>query len=349
MAISVRNWYVLVFTQAVTKMKKDLAALSIKRAYEGKGALEYFLPSFFMLVKQFGTGKYVSRKMVVSYVFIRETEGGIRQLKTKMPQLQLITSPESKAHNTQYVKLNDSEMSMIKKIADIYDGQLPCYRSDEYKLDGCDYVKVVDGPFEGVEGRIVTWPGRDSGQIILPVGDLFLVSTGDILSQYTQIIEFGKGNRHPYHMFELHLPRAIEALTKQLTNGEIPPNDLATMLVFTGRLEALQPATLNIESFYSGMMLMSYTAAGCGFEVDKERWLNNCNELLPKLKAEIQTGLQLAMMYASTGNPKIAEQLHNLIDSWIPLKPTEQKKFTIVKMLERFEAIYSQIQDKESN
>ena len=347
MAISVRHWYVLIFTQAVTKMKKDLAALSIKRAYEGKGALEYFLPSYFMRVKQLSTGKYVSRKMVVSYVFIRETEGGIRQLKTQMPQLQLITSPESKAHNTQYVKLNDFEMSMVKKIADIYDGQLPCYRSDEYKLDGCDYVKVVDGPFKGIEGRIVTWPGRDSGQVILPISNLFLVSTGDILSQYTQIIEFGKGNRHPYHMFELHMPRVIEALTKQLTKGEIAPDELATMLIFTGRLENLQPATLNIESLYSGLMLMSYTAAGSGYEDAKERWLNNCNELLPSVKAEIQMGLHLSMIYASTGNPKIAEQLHKLVDSWKPFKPSQQKKYTIAKMLAKFEAIYSQKQ-KES-
>ena len=144
MAISVRHWYVLMFKQAFTKMKKNLSSLSIKRAYEGKGALEYFLPSMFMRVKQFGAGKYISRKMVISYVFIRETEGGIRLLKSKMPQLQLITSSESKAYNTQYVKLDDFEMTMVKKIADVYDGQLPCYRSDEYKLDGCDYVKVVD-------------------------------------------------------------------------------------------------------------------------------------------------------------------------------------------------------------
>ena len=181
MAISVRHWYVLMFKQAFTKTKKDLSSLSIKRAYEGKGALEYFLPSMFMRVKQFGTGKYISRKMVVSYVFIRETEGGIRLLKSKMPQLQLITSSESKAYNTQYVKLDDFEMTMVKKIAVVYDGQLPCYRSDEYKLDGCDYGKVVDGPFKGIEGRIVTYPGRDSGQVILPIGDLFQVSTGDIL------------------------------------------------------------------------------------------------------------------------------------------------------------------------
>ena len=347
MAISVRHWYVLMFKQAFTKTKKDLSSLSIKRAYEGKGALEYFIPSMFMRVKQFGTGKYISRKMVVSYVFIRETEGGIRLLKSKMPQLQLITSSESKAYNTQYVKLDDFEMTMVKKIADVYDGQLPCYRSDEYKLDGCDYVKVVDGPFKGIEGRIVTYPGRDSGQVILPIGDLFQVSTGDILSQYIQIIEFGKGNRHPYHMFELHMPRVLEALTRQLTKGEISAEELATMLIFTGRLENLQPSTLNIESQYSGLMLMSYTAAGSEYQADKERWLNTCKELLPKVKAELQNGYQMAMMYASTGDPKIAEQLHKLIDTWLPFKPTQQKKLTIVKMLERFEAIYSQKQQTE--
>lgn len=92
---------------------------------------------------------------------------------------------------------------------------------------------------------------------------------------------------------------------------------------------------------------MSYTAAGSEYQADKERWLNTCKELLPKVKAELQNGYQMAMMYASTGDPKIAEQLHKLIDTWLPLKPTQQKKLTIVKMLERFEAIYSQKQQTE--
>ena len=92
---------------------------------------------------------------------------------------------------------------------------------------------------------------------------------------------------------------------------------------------------------------MSYTAAGSEYQADKERWLINCKELLPKVKAELQNGYQMAMMYASTGDPKIAEQLHKLIDTWLPFKPTQQKKLTIVKMLERFEAIYSQKQQTE--
>lgn len=122
MAISVRNWYVLIFTQAVTKIKKEFAALSIKRAYDGKGPVEYFLPICFMRVKKFGTDEQVTRKMLFSYVFIRETEAGVREIKRLIPQLKLITTPESKFRQTEYVKVDDSYMSMIKKIANAYSG-----------------------------------------------------------------------------------------------------------------------------------------------------------------------------------------------------------------------------------
>ena len=46
-------------------------------------------------------------------------------------------------------------------------------------------------------------------------------------------------------------------------------------------------------------------------------------------------------------DPKIAEQLHELVDSWKPFKPSQQKKYTIAKMLARFEAVYS-LKHKES-
>ena len=316
--------------------------MSIRRAYDGKGPIEYFLPTCFMRVNQFGTMKTVTRKMLFSYIFIKDTEPGIRDIKRSIPQLRLLTMPGSKRGDTRYMIISDRDMDMFRKIADAYSGQLPCYRVGDIQLEEGDYVRVVGGMFDGIEGRMISSPGRNSGQVILPVSNLFLVSTGDIAQQYIQILEFGKGNRHPYNMFEAHLPRAVDALANKLTKGELTEKELASMLVFTGRLEQLQPATLIIESFHSGLMLMSYTAMGRGHEEAAAQWLNRCHELLPKLTAEIQLSLQLSMMYAATGDSELHKRLQIIVDEWQPIKANQKKKRTIAEMLARFEGIYNE-------
>ncbi len=341
MAIATRSWYVLMFNQGVATIKKEFATLSIKRAYEGKGPIEYYMPTCYFRVNKFGTSQQVTRKMPFSYVFIRETELGIREIKRFVPTLRMFTLPGSKHHDTRYVKLSDQEMSMLKIIANAYSEQLPCHHIEDFKLEDCDDVRVVEGVFKGLEGKMTVSPGRNSGKVILPVGNLFLVSSGEILHQYTQILAFAKGSRHPYYVFDAHLPRAIEALSNKLTKGELDDNELASMLVFTGRLENLQPPTLIIESFYSGLMLMSYAAIGESQKDAKEHWLKECYGLLPQLKSEIQIGLQLSMMYASTGAPELAEQLHRMIDEWQPIEPSQKKKKTIADILTRFKAIYN--------
>ena len=340
MTATAKSWYVLLLSQGIAKIRKEFSALSVQRACNGESAIEYFLPTCFMRVNQFGTMKTVTRKMLFSYIFIRDTEAGIRSLKRAIPQMRLLKKPGAMPGDSSLMTITDRDMTMFRKIADAYSGQLPCYRIGDVQLEEGDLVRVVGGMFDGVEGRLVSAKSRNGGQVMLPVSNLFLISTGDIASQYIQILEFGKGNRHPYQLFDAHLPLAVEALTSRLTRGSLNEKERAAMLAFTGRMEHLQPATPIIESSHAGLMLMSHTALGN--DAEATRWLTRCQEILPTLTAELQTAMHLAMMYAATGASDLASRLRAIISAWPPLTASQTKKRTIATLLTTFAPLHHQ-------
>ena len=320
-------------------VKRELDALSLRYAFEGKGAIEYFLPVCFMRLKRAGDGKITTRKMVFSYVFILSTEREIAAIKKALPQLRLNSPLSAKTGKRKNLSMRDYEMSMFRKIADAFAGQLPCYNSDMYDLSVCDRVRVINGPFTGIEGAMVTTKGKRNGQVLLPMCGLFHVSTGDLPTSSYVVLEFGEGNRHPYHAFENYLPHVTKALEMRLSSNQLDEKSHAALLRFTVQYGKLQTKTLNIESTYSGLMLMSHAALGN--EAETAKWLEHCNELLPKLKAELQLGMQLGMMYAATGDDRFAANLHQLINDWGELKTTDRKKKNAVNLLEQFEKYYA--------
>ena len=338
MTATAKSWYVLLLSQGIAKIRKEFSALSVQRACNGEAAIEYFLPTCFMRVNQFGTMKTVTRKMLFSYIFIRDTEAGIRAITRVIPQMRVLKKPGAQPGDSSLMTITDRDMAMFRKIADAYSGQLPCYRIGDVQLDEGDLVRVVGGMFDGVEGRLVSAKSRNGGQVMLPVSNLFLISTGDIASQYIQILEFGKGNRHPYKLFDAHLPRAVEALTSLLVSGALSEKERAAMLAFTRRMEHLQPATPILESSHAGLMLMSHTALGN--DAEAARWLARCNDVLPTLTAELQTAMHLAMMYAATGTPDHASRLRAIIASWDPITPSDRKKQTIATLLTTFAPLH---------
>lgn len=292
-----------------------------------------------MRVNRFGKEVMATRKMLYTYIFVRDTEAGVRELKHFIPQLHMLSHPGGDLQGRRrYMTVSDREMDMFRIIADAFSGQLPCYRFDEVDLEEGDLVQVVGGVFDGVEGRLRCTRGREGGQVLLALGNLLLVSTGDIAPQFIRILEFGKGNRHPYRQFETHLPRAVAALAKRLTDGTLPVEDLPQQLVFTGRFALLKPRTLIVESSHAGLMLMSYTALNDRDEA--RRWLDTCRDILPRLTAPLQIGLHLAMMYAATGDRQLAARLAALTAAWLPVGSGELKKRTVIDIFNKFQSIY---------
>lgn len=333
-------WYAMETEVNVEDAKHDLSELSLKNAFEGKGVIEFFLPKCLMQETVPGKKEPVTKEMPCSYVFFHNTKEGINEIKNTLPHLNLL-KPMNLDGNRAHVKIDDESMVMFRKIVTVFNGLAPCYYAYDYDVEAMDLAKVEDGPFKGVKGRFYCKPGKNSGQVLVPINKLFIVATAEIQPEHLRTLEFGKRNHNSYHKHDVHLPRAIKALFTKLTLGEIDFNQTNEMKAFILHFSLLKPRTLNTKSTHIGQMLMSQKALGN--EEEAQKWLIECEKILPMLKADIQIGLHIAMMYAATGDEKLLERLHNIVDGWGEIAETERKKQRIAGMMRAFEGVYDSL------
>ena len=337
-ADEVKQWYVLSAKTGIKALEQQFDAVSALRQRRGDSPVEYFMPTCVEQSSTFGKPSMRRRKLMGSYVFVHDTYSGIIEIKAIVDSLWLLPHPDHNQSERRYMTLSDSEMAAFKAIARAYANELPCYRIDSVELDEGDLVEIIGGEFDGMRGMLQCSQGRNGGKVLMAVGNLFLVATPNISPQYIRILQFGKGNRHPYRKFEAHLSRALLALahakdagkTADADNG-LTDADIAAMTVFTGRFEALQPATVNIASQHATLMLMSYAALG-----DREKarhWLTRCQEILARVKSDIQRAWQLTFMYAATGDVALRNEALAITTPWTPAA-SDRKRTLIMSTLQ---------------
>ena len=294
------SWYLLTTDANSTTVKREFDDLSLKNAFEGKGVVEYFMPACFMRVRRSGSSEPVTRKTLFNYIFVHSTQRDIADIKSNVSRLNLKTPGNSPTGPRSALTVDDRQITMIRKIADIFGGKLPCYRNDEYDLSTCDTAHINGGPFEGIEGPLMCKTNRLSGQIMLSVRDLFIVATGEIQPQYINVIRLGERSRHPLQALETYIPRVTKALTHKLMTGQLDDDERNNIDAFTRRYALLRPDTDDDATLHTGLMLMSYTALSDNDAATQ--WLHAAQRLRPSL-APPQTALLDAMTYAATGHP----------------------------------------------
>lgn len=335
-----KRWYILSAKDGIKSIERQFGAISALRQQQGKEPVEYFMPTCVEQSSLFGKPAIRRKKLMGNYVFVHDTYSNVIEIKAIVESLRLLPHPDHSRGERRFMTLDDDQMAAFKAIAGAYANELPCYPVGSVELDEGDRVEIVGGEFDGMKGVLQCSQGRNGGRVLMNVGNLFLVATPSIGPQYIRILEFGKGNRHPYRKFEAHLPRAIQALAhrkqagnKDLATDGLTTEDMAAMSVFTGRFEALKPATVNIASQHATLMLMSYAALG-----DREKvgqWLSRCREILARVKSDTQRAWQLTFMYAATGGDDLYRQALALTDSWAPAL-TDRKRTLILDNLSAF-------------
>ena len=336
---SERQWYVLSAKDGIGDIERQFECLSASRARRGEEPLEYFIPICVRVSTLFGQTRMNRRKLIGNYIFVRGTYADILEAKQAMESLWLLPHPDRDEGQRTFMTITDHDMALFKAIARAYSNELPCLPIGAIDLDEGDKVEIVGGEFDGMCGTLKCSQGRTGGKVLVEVGNLFIVITPDLDPQYIRILQFGKGNRHPYRMFEAHVPRALQAL-KHLQGGRdaghaqgLTTNDVAAMTVFTGRFELLQPATVNIASQHATLMLMSYTALR-----DEEKvkcWRQRCLDLIPRIKSETQRAWQFAFMFACTGDESLSRRARAIVDTWV-IAPNDRKRTLITNTLHTF-------------
>lgn len=283
-------------------MKEEKKQWYIARAYHVSTELcnmldrlpfEYFAPM--SEKKVVVKGKDVKRNvpLALNYVFFHTDD--FQLLRSVIRDISRVTmlyhSPSRDARTnskeTQYRPMiaNDREMEMFIKAASFYTQGAPLTVPDRKLMMKGDTVRIIDGPFKGVEGTLISQQGKDGGKVVVSIGDLVSVPTLDISPENIQVIKFAHGNKHIYKKMDSFKPRIENALKKRNKGEELSAEEKSAIESFIRRFSAVKTDTINTEAKLTLLVLLGYYV----LQMQKETriyYLKLRDEILPRVKSE---------------------------------------------------------------
>lgn len=170
------NWY------AVRTMYCN--DMNVGRYLESQGA-EVFIPMHYVDIKRGGVMKKVLEPVVRNIVFTRTTrallDGAKEILESKWPIRMFMN------HATREpIIIPEEQMRSFISVAGTYDEQLLYLGADELKYKVGDKVRIIAGPFQGAQGRLLRIQGHK--RLVVEVENIMAVATAYIPAQMTEKI-----------------------------------------------------------------------------------------------------------------------------------------------------------------
>ncbi len=303
-------WYVL---------KSPSLALSVRDDLK-KAGLKFFLPTRTVLVPMGGKTVRVEKPLAFNLVFVSTDIETLHTFKSQHPDRRLHIAYQRPLSYQQgdYVPplvVPDREMEMfINAVGTYRDTEIPYMKPSEVDLEKGDIVRIVAGPFNGIEGVLLSQQGKEGGRVLVNVSNVIAVPTLHIEPEYLQVLQFAKKGKHFYKLVDSYVPRLRKAMEevgksgRDGTNGMSGSNGLHGMngasgmnggngtsgrsvkaavldpvRVFTTRFCNLQADTLNAEAKVQALLLASYRLLG---EEEKAMTAQaKLDELLPRVKS----------------------------------------------------------------
>lgn len=223
---------------ATQALQRAIAAMGAE-----EGAPELFAPRVCRLHgAESGRPRRVEAPLLLNYAFLRASAAELRTLRAVCPEVNPVIDRASEASaegRRRYVTLSDAAVEAFRRIAAAEADNLPVYAPGEIDLTTADTVRVVDGPFRGITGRIVRQRGSSACRIALEIGNGYFASTIRIEPRYIALEAFAPRPRAIYDILDAYIerrllpllraqaePAAAPSATPKDLNGPKVPKDL---------------------------------------------------------------------------------------------------------------------------
>lgn len=270
------NWYVL---------KSPALSLSIRQELQREG-IEYFLPTYVSLSGPAGHQYRVEKPLALNMIFVREEFNKVVTFKMKYAAYRLHVAYRNRRTDTDPVvpiTIPDREMKMFIAAAGVYNSaEVPYLKPTEVDLEKGDIVRILSGPFSGVEGTLISQQGKDGGRVLVSISNLIAVPTLHIDPEYLQVLQFAKKGKHFYKHIDSYIPRLQKAMKEY-----VPGSNLALLTpvrVFVTRFSELNADTKNAQAKLYALLIASYRLLCEADNVNKYQQL--LDELMTKITSE---------------------------------------------------------------
>lgn len=213
---------------ATEALQRAIAAMGAE-----EGAPELFAPRVCRLHgAESGRPRRVEAPLLLNYAFLRASATELRTLRATCPEVNPVIDRASEASaegRRRYVTLSDAAIEAFRRIAAAEADNLPVYAPGEIDLTTADTVRVVDGPFRGIVGRIVRQRGSSACRIALEIGNGYFASTIHIEPRYIALEAFAPRPRAIYDILDAYIERRLLPLLRAQTEPAAAPSALKVL------------------------------------------------------------------------------------------------------------------------
>lgn len=334
-----KSWYLLRFGQISLKRMKELLEVS---------NLESFLPSYTVVEnRKKGVQIRVERALMYNMLFIRSSLHECVDFVVNNPGVSFVVKPSEEhpsvslnllvSHEQkrefQYdqatfryvITIPDREMDMfIKAVTNRNTRTVPFMKPTEIDLEKGDKVRIVGGPYNGIEGILESQKGKDGGTVYVHIQNFLATRTTEIRPEFIQIIEFAKSGKHMYKKFDSFMTRGHRCVISHIKGEKISARDHSYLSVFIHRFSDLQTPTVNMTAKLHLFMFIAFTCLDRKTDADvHEKFLQ---DYLEKITSDSMRIKCLLYLYGCTGSKIYRKQIVSMTKQWKSNKLDSKKQ-----------------------
>lgn len=269
------NWYVL-------KMRTSQNALRFRELLTA-AKMEFFLPTVHKVVTKGGKEESLEKPLLFSYVFLRTDERTVLDFVARTNGITMLREHVSGGTPGPYMIVPDRQMESFIRAVGYYTDSIPFVSPTPDMLVKGDKVRILGGPFTGVEGLLEAQQGKDGGRVIVRIGDIVAIPTIEIDPSLIQVLEFAPVGKHLYKKLDSFEPRLFRAVDYRRNNQPLPTDLSDHIQMFIRRFSALKVSALNAR-----IRFLCYLALAYAVQRDSEHALaiqQQLAELQPSVKS----------------------------------------------------------------
>lgn len=233
-----------------------------------------------------------------------------------------------------YQTIPEAEMRQFRKVIELHiQAGVKSLSMHTGLVDG-DFVKVISGPFEGLQGTLITSQGKQGGRVVIKLSDNLYYDTLTIPVDNLEVITFSKKSFHVYKKFNAYNARILTTMEHLYSAEGLTTDDMASCVAFIRRYSNLQLDSDNAKVRYYAYMLLTSTALANTEVMDE--YMEKCKQLTDVLRTDFSKASLYAYMYIATKDESYLAKAEEIVDVW---RQSEDKKYNDKKYKEIFTAI----------
>ena len=159
--------------------------LEAKRLLD-KQAIENYVPMCYKVFEKNNKKRKELVPAVHNLIFVRTTRRIIRETKRTVPFLQYITMPDAGKNSP--IIVPDIQMQHFISVSRLHNDRLIYLTPEEINLAKGTRVRVLGGPFDGVEGVFVKVRGCRSKRVVILIQGILAVVVAEVKPDLIEVI-----------------------------------------------------------------------------------------------------------------------------------------------------------------